>query len=188
MKEGHVVNKVEEYFIVQKGRLLHYIRSNLKINGARDAEDLLQDVMLGILEKITPSDDITNLGGYVYRSIKNRLIDSYRSNKEELSLNSEINEEKHTLLDIMADLRYDTHLEADKTILREKIFNAVDKLNNDMKAVWCAVELESHTYQELSVMWDVPLGTLLSRKRRADLKLREMLSELRSEYELGNAV
>jgi RNA polymerase sigma factor (sigma-70 family) len=179
------VNKVEEYFVAQKGRLLHYIHSNLKLSGARDAEDLLQDVMLGILEKITPSDDIANLGGYVYRSIKNRIIDSYRSSKDDVSLNMEINEEKHTLLDLMADMRYDTYQEADKTMLREKIFDALDRLNPEMKAVWCAVELESHTYQELSVLWRTPLGTLLSRKRRADMKLREMLSELRGEYEIG---
>jgi len=38
-----------------------------------------------------------------------------------------------------------------------------------------ATEFENRTYEELSEEWDVPLGTLLSRRHRALSKLNKII-------------
>jgi len=60
-------------------------------------------------------------------------------------------------------------------IAPESLFHALKQLRPDEQAVIIATEFEGQTYEELSDEWDVPLGTLLSRKHRALSKLHKQL-------------
>ena len=72
----------------------------------------------------------------------------------------------------------DTASEFEKRELQEKIYQAMDYLNDEEKAVIIATEFDGRSFRELSDAWGVPLGTLLARKSRAIKKIRQELSGL----------
>ena len=57
----------------------------------------------------------------------------------------------------------------------EILQQAILQLRPDEQAVVIATEFENQTYEELSQEWEVPIGTLLSRKHRALSKLHKIL-------------
>ena len=72
----------------------------------------------------------------------------------------------------------------DETLAEENIYadiepeilqQAIAQLRPDEQAVIIATEIEQRTYEELSEEWDVPIGTLLSRKHRSLSKLHKIL-------------
>ena len=179
MNSGHNLAKsIVDFFLSQKGKILHFIRKNLRDSAERDAEDILQDVMLYILESADPAAPIENLAAYVYRSIRNRIIDQYRKPVKTLSLDENSGGSAPALSEILSDLRYDTHNDAERREIMERIYKALDELPPEQKAVWTAVELENWHFDELAAMWDEPLGTLLARKHRASAALRSKLGDL----------
>ncbi len=180
MKSGlNITKSIIDFFKSQKGKILHFIRKNLRDSAERDAEDILQDVMLYILEYADPAVPIENLTAYIYKSIRNRIIDQYRKPKKTLSLDEPYNgEDTPAFSEILSDLSYDTHNEVERKEIMERLYKALDALPAEQKAVWSAVELEGWHFEELSLLWEEPIGTLLARKFRATAALRKKLSDL----------
>jgi DNA-directed RNA polymerase specialized sigma24 family protein len=56
------------------------------------------------------------------------------------------------------------------------IFEAMDELGAEEKAVILETEFEGKSFHRLAEEWDVPLGTLLARKSRALEKIRKRLA------------
>ena len=70
----------------ERQRLVYYVRSLLTETADMDAEDVVHDVLAKILERADPTTPLENLAAYVYRSLKNRVIDYIRTKKPTLSL------------------------------------------------------------------------------------------------------
>jgi RNA polymerase sigma factor (sigma-70 family) len=167
---------VDSFFRKEYKKLVNFVRMNLD-DRYYDAspEDIVQDVVLSLVSRLNPDTQIGNLTGYIYRSLKNRIID-YRKKKQR-TVSMEIftdrkseNYLKNTIADeaITEELDY-TNLEP------ELLHQAIAQLRPDEQAVIIATEFEHHTFEELSGEWGVPLGTLLSRKHRALSKLYRIL-------------
>jgi len=146
-------------------RLVRVVRSWIDDESDRDAEDIVQDVMEGLFERADPAAPIADLTAYVYRSVRNRVVDTYRRRR---APRSEIYAET-------ADSRY----EAGEALVRAEdqalLDAAVDALPEAQRAVIVATELEGRSFRELSAKWRVPVGTLLARKHRGIRALRKAL-------------
>jgi len=57
------------------------------------------------------------------------------------------------------------------------LFEAIDALNVDQRAVLIETEFEGRTFKELAKEWGVPVGTLLARKSRALAKIRKIFQD-----------
>ena len=146
----------------------------------KDAEDIIQDVMLKIFENVESGLNIENIGAYIYRALSNKIIDDYRTQKNNLSLDEKNwSENELSLNEILSDARYETYSEVEKNRIKERIFEAVEKLSPDQREILIATELEGLTFKELSEKWNEPIGTLLSRKHRANSFLEKELSDLK---------
>lgn len=174
---------ITDFYKKERPKLLGYIRKLLRDSTDRDAEDLVQDVMLTLYDRDEDENAVTigNLASYVYGAVKNRIIDSYRKKKNKPVYFEDVVDTVtgFTLSDILSDTKYDTHSEVEKKDIIQKIYKAVDKLNPEQKSVWIATEIEGYTFEELSLLWQTPLGTLLARKHRAVLRLRKLLAHLK---------
>jgi len=157
----------------ERQRLVNYVRSRVRDTADMDAEDVVQDVLVRILER---SDFATpeNLAAYIYRSLKNRVIDNMRTRKATMSLDAEIENGGMRLIDLLQD-RSTNALEVLQTREgRDELFNALSTLNEMERDVVVAHELEGVPFAELAEMWDIPLNTLLSHKSRAMRKLKQI--------------
>lgn len=155
------------------------MRSLIDDAADRDSEDILQDVIATILDKPDVTAPIQNIAAYVYQALRNRVIDYMRRRKKNESIDAESPDGgKRALGEILSDLRYDAAAESDRNEINRDLNNAIGKLDEYDRDIFIATEFQGLTFQELSDVWDVPIGTLLSRKSRAVKKLQKELIKI----------
>lgn len=164
------MNKTAEFFQREYKRLVRYVRRLIDDTAERDAEDIVQDVVLNIFDKADIGLPIENLSAYIYQALRNRVVDLLRKRKKTLSLS-----------DVIQASPYDTAIEVEKKEIREKLYRAIESLNDEQKTVVIATEFDDRSFRELSEEWGVPIGTLLARKSRALQKIKQELTGLVNE-------
>jgi RNA polymerase sigma factor (sigma-70 family) len=177
MKADNQRTSLDSFFKKEYNKLLNYVRKNIKeLYFNVPPEDIIQDVALNLLSKFDVDLQIENLAAYIYRSLKNKIIDEKRKTKNDLSIeyfeqNKKLNEEVISILD-------ESNIEEGKPdIDKEKLYKAIALLNPDEQEIILSTEFDKKTYIELSEKLDIPIGTLLSRKHRALAKLFKILTK-----------
>ena len=158
----------------ERERWIGYVRRLIDDAAERDGEDIVQDVIVNLFDRSDITDPVENLTAYVYRALRNRIVDYLRKRKESVSLDEGWSDkEALTLFDVLPEPQTGNLDEASRLDIRRNLVKAFSILTNDQKAVLIATELEGRTFRELSEEWGVPLGTLLARKSRAIQKIRD---------------
>jgi RNA polymerase sigma factor (sigma-70 family) len=170
-------SRLSRFLAAEWRRLVASVRSWLADTAERDAEDVVQDVAVRLLESTELAEPIRDLSAYVYRALRNRVMDLYRRRRT-ASFGQSLPEE-------LPDARAAVPGAGEE--LRQGLFAAIDRLPEAQRAVFLATELEGSSYRELSEKWGVPIGTLLARKHRAVKALRTALAHLQPEYLGGGA-
>jgi RNA polymerase sigma factor (sigma-70 family) len=170
--------KIAEFFRKERRGLLDHVRRLFTDTAERDGEDIVQDVMVSLFSAADISAPIEDLSAYIYRSLRNRVVDVFRRRKKTLSLDSPMGEQEElTALDLLSDARYDVESELERREFRRALSAAMERLNPDQRRVFIATALENRTFRELSDAWDMPVGTLLSQKHRAVGIIRSALKD-----------
>ncbi len=157
----------------ERQRFIRYVRSLLRETADMDAEDVVHDVLVKILEKADSTPPLENLGAYVYRSLKNRVIDYMRTRKSNLSLDGDRDAESAKLIDLLYDLKPNAMEVLQTEEGKKELFEALEALSQMERDVIIAHEFEGIPFKELSQVWEVPQNTLLSHKSRAIKKLKK---------------
>ncbi len=169
---------LDRFFRNEYQKLVNFVRKNLDERYYEASpEDIIQDVALGLIVKLDLDTQIGNLTGYIYRSVKNKIIDFQKKKERTVSIeNFTDRKNENYLLNTLTD---ETLAEENdySDIEPEMLQQAILQLRPDEQAVIIATEFEQRSYEELSVEWDVPIGTLLSRKHRSLSKLHKILSK-----------
>jgi RNA polymerase sigma factor (sigma-70 family) len=191
MTEKHKIS-IDAFFTAEYKKLLNYVRKNMDDRFLDTSpEDIIQDVALSILDKLDLNSQIENLAAYIYRSLKNRIIDIQRKAKNSVrteSLSGRKNENQ---------LKYDIaeEVESDENELIHyspvMLHEAITQLKPDEQAIIMSTEFKGKTFDELSRKWNIPVGTLLSRKHRALSKLNKIIlkknnTQTKIKVEYGN--
>jgi RNA polymerase sigma factor (sigma-70 family) len=172
-----------EFFSRERSRLIGYVRSLINDAADWDSEDILEDVITRIFDSPDITAPIQNIAAYVYQAIRNRVVDYMRRRKKNESLDATDPEnDNHAPSNILSDLRYDVARQSEQKEIARDLNAAINKLDEDDKAVFIATQFQGFTFQELSDMWDTPIGTLLSRKSRAMKKLQQELIKIDSAH------
>ena len=165
---------LDRFFRNEYQKLVNFIRKNLDDRYYEASpEDIIQDVALGLIDKLDLDAQIGNLTGYIYRSVKNRIIDYQKKKQRNVSIETFADRQNGNYLLNTLTLTEENEYE---NIAPETLQQAISQLRPDEQALIMATEFEHQTYEELSAEWDVPVGTLLSRKHRALSKLHRILS------------
>ncbi len=169
-------NRIAAFIREERSALVGYVRALIGDAADRDGEDIVQDVMTGILEQADPLLPLRSVSAYVYQSIRNRVVDAFRSRRKTIPLDGGDGEDVElSLSETLHDARFDTGAEVANGELRELLVAAMDRLSEGEREIVIATELEGFTFRELSELWEVPLGTLLAQKSRALAKLKESI-------------
>jgi RNA polymerase sigma factor (sigma-70 family) len=169
--------RISEFFGREWARLSGYVRRRLEDSAEEDAADLVQDVFASVFERAEFMGEIENLSAYVYRSLRNRISDSLRRRRKDLSLDAPLadSEEDLRLADVLASDDEDA-LDALQRRQREEAFEAAfQELSERERELIVANEFEGLAFREISEATGEPVGTLLSRKSRAVAKLAAAL-------------
>lgn len=173
----------EETINKERGRLLGYIRS--RVSNLEDAEDILQDV----LEQFVDKGEIMSIekaSSWLFRVAGNKIIDLYRYRQvrsNQVALNEDDGDEDAPLMlkDILPDLGQTPEDKYFQEILSDEIMTAVDQLPELQREVFIMHELDDYSFKEIEEKLNIPINTLISRKRYAVLALRKKLEEIYKE-------
>jgi RNA polymerase sigma factor (sigma-70 family) len=168
----------------EQGRLRNFIRR--RVADQADAEDILQDVFYELIEAYRLMKPIEQVGAWLYRVARNRIIDGFRKKKPEPFSDSRDPgaEDADTLSLEELFPSPDAGPEASyaRSILFEELDAALDELPEEQREVFVAHEIEGISFKELSAETGVGINTLLSRKHHAVLHLRRRLQSIYKEY------
>ncbi len=170
--------QVVDFFASEWRRLSGWVRRRLDDEASRESSDLVGEVF-SVLFARDEEDLPDNLVGYVYTSLRHRIIDRFRARKPTVSLDAPLDEEGLTLADILPFPGEDAQQNFEREELLAALHLALEELDEPSRAVVVATEFEDRSFRELSEEWQVPIGTLLSRKSRALRRLAVLLSEYR---------
>ena len=155
--------KLKAFFGKEYNSLKGYVRSRIKDSGGRDAEDIVQDVALNLFSAADRYSPINNVTGFVYRAIKNKIIDVMRGTKQSNS----IEDENETRLIEFAELLYDKSDNEYTEEMKDELKRSIMSLKPDYRDILIAIDFEGYSYRDISEETGVPEGTLMSRRHRA---------------------
>ena len=176
--------KLAQFFANEYSNIKTYVNAKIRSTSERDAEDIIHDVAVNIFSKADFSAPINNVAAFVYSSLRNRIIDLFRGKKYNVHYQDADDEDyREIILKEFADKYFIGSDNAYSNKMKAQLIEAVNELKPKYKEIIIAAEFEGYTYQELSEMWKVPIGTLLSRRHRALAVLHNLLEPVKkSEY------
>ena len=159
------MSRLAEFLRQERQALIGYVRRRIDDAADHEAEDIVQDVAVHLFDRADPTIPIQNLAAYVYRALRNRIVDFYRRKRETVGLREA---QLASGLDLLSEI--------EKEEMLEDVFEAMDRLSAEERAVILATEMEGKTFKELAEEWGIPIGTLLARKSRSLEKIRNQLT------------
>ncbi len=158
-------DKVKHIWNEFSSELYKYINS--KVKNKYDTEDILQDVFVKIYKNIDKVDELSKLKSWIYKIIKNTIIDYYRKKK-----------------DISVDIKkLEKGLEEDNNSdnINEEISKCLEKMIFELPKKYQEVielyDMKGMKHKEISEKLDVTISCSKMRVQRAKAKLKVILLE-----------
>ena len=154
---------------------------NFVYNYIRDfeiSEDIVQDTMVKLYQKKHYYKQINKFSTWLYTIAKNLAFTEFRKKKQrKITLLSQISKDDKPY-DIPAD-QPGTDQEIQSEITSKIIRKAIEGLPEKFKEVINMRDIDQLSYEEISCIVEVPIGTVKSRINRARLQLQLELKDLR---------
>jgi RNA polymerase sigma factor (sigma-70 family) len=177
-------HRINEAIQQERPRLRNFIRRRVADEG--DAEDILQDVFYELIQAYRMMKPIEQVGAWLYRVARNRIIDVFRRARPQQSLaDAVINEDGGsdlTLEDLLPSPDEGPEAAFAHAVLVDELAAAIEELPPDQRLVFVAHEVEGRSFKELAAETGVSVNTLLSRKRYAVMHLRKRLQSIHDEF------
>lgn len=141
-----------------------------------DAKDLVQDTFFKAYKALNSYHEGTNAKAWLFKILKNAYINQYRKkSRRPIQVDYEdfvsYQERDEASTTDFNDLR----IELFDNLLGDEVTIAVNALPVDFRTVILLCDIEGFTYEEISKILDVPIGTVRSRLFRARNMLKEKL-------------
>ncbi len=143
--------------------IYHLLRS--RGVGREDAEDILQESFLGLVERGRKAAEIEDVGAYLFAIARNKLARWQR--RQAIAGNSALP------LDFVDGDALDPSARAEALRVQE----ALGELPSEQREVVVLKVWDEFTFAEIAEALDIPPNTAASRYRYAREKLRELLGE-----------
>ena len=173
--------RITETITRERGQLKNFIRR--RVPDAGEAEDILQDVFIEFLEAYRLPEPIEQVGAWLYRVARNRIIDRFRKKKTQPLPEFESNEDdEHWLESMLPSSESGPEAAYARAVLLDEIYAALDELPHEQRYVFIANELDGRSFKELATESGLSVNTMLARKRYAILFLRQRLQTIHDEF------
>jgi RNA polymerase sigma factor (sigma-70 family) len=144
-------------------------RARMILRSEEDAEDAVQEVMVGLLEAPHLLTAVDHVAGWLYTLVRRRAIDRVRS-----EVRRKAREEEVGVAELFAGTP-DPEAFMESEDAARVVAAAVEELPETLRAAFVANGLQGITFRELSEQTGVPMGTLMARKKKAVDSIRARL-------------
>jgi RNA polymerase sigma-70 factor (ECF subfamily) len=176
LDKAHLDKIFEEEFLPHANALKTFA-FHLTFND-EEANDLVQETFFKAYKFIDKYQEGTNAKAWLFKILKNAYINEYRKRSkrpvkvdyEEVTAYHEGEDDRVTgYLDLREDIF--------KAMMGDEVTQALNSLPLDFRTVILLCDIEGFTYEEISKIIDVPIGTVRSRLFRARNLLKEKLKK-----------
>jgi RNA polymerase sigma factor (sigma-70 family) len=161
----------------ERQRFIAFARALLRDASEIDPEDVLHDVLAKLLGKPSLELPLDRMTAYIYRSLRNRVVDHMRTRTRHVSLDEDGDDNDDRSHPKLIDLLHSVHPDALEILQSDQgkraLFEALDSLSDIERTVVIGHELEGSSFKELAARLRMPVNTLLSHKARAMKKLEK---------------
>jgi len=143
-----------------------------------DAKDLVQETYLKAFRFLNSFQQGTNAKAWLFRILKNSFINDFRKkSKQPAKVDYQEVESYYNSDDVDVSMTTDLRVETVQHMIGDEVSNALNVLAVDFRTVIILCDLEGFTYEEMSKILDIPIGTVRSRLHRARNLLKEKLQK-----------
>jgi RNA polymerase sigma-70 factor (ECF subfamily) len=167
--------KLKDFFAEEYQSLKSYVNYRIQSNVNRDAEDIIQDVALKLFSSADRYAPINNVAGFVYRSIRNKIIDVMRASKRTSAYDDNDIKASESIEETQ-----DLETVYDSDDLKKQLHELVFNLKKDYKDIIIAYDFQGYSYKEISQSTGISEGTLMSRRHRAIAMLHQQIEHKHS--------
>lgn len=160
----HLMNRYEQ-------KLLRYIHRITAVS-KEEGEDVLQDVFLKVYQNLRDVDESLSFSSWIYRITHNQVISQHRKRSARPQI-SHVDDEVYQNIASEFDLVRDV----DRTLLKERLSIALEKLDEKYRDVLILKFLEEKSYDEISDILKKPSGTIGTLINRAKKQLAKHICQ-----------
>lgn len=146
-----------------------------------DANDLVQDTFIKAFRFMDNFQDGTNEKAWLFKIMKNGFINDYRRKTNKPvhfsfdTIYEQGDSEDSDDLNEIADKDYIQTTDAYKGLIGDEVTRALESLQSDYRQIILLADIEEFSYEELSEILEIPIGTVRSRLFRARNLLKDKL-------------
>jgi len=146
------------------------------VRNSDDAQDLVQETYYKAYKSYHQFQGGTNSKAWMFMILKNTFINNYRKLKREPS-KVDYDEIEDIYENIKSEQSKDNNLDLDfyNNLFDDDLSSALADLPEKMKEVFLLCDLEGYSYEEISEIVDIPIGTVRSRLHRTRKLLQDEL-------------
>jgi RNA polymerase sigma-70 factor (ECF subfamily) len=139
------------------------------VHNKSNAEDLVQETYLKALRSFASFQPATNFRAWMFRILRNTFLSSCSTLDRRMTI--EIDSEEDLLV-LPATSATPESLLIDRS-RKNAVQNAIEQLPVTFREVILLCDVEDASYQEISEILSIPMGTVMSRLARARKAVRE---------------
>jgi RNA polymerase sigma factor (sigma-70 family) len=175
--------RITEAVAAQRARLQRFVRRY--VLDREEAEDILQDVFYELVDAYRLTKPIEQVGAWLYRVARNRIIDRFRKRKHAPLLEENWLDENGEALrwdELLPSAEDGPEAALARQVLMEQVGAAIADLPAAHREIFVAHELEGRSFKDLAAEMNISINTLLSRKHAAVNALRSRLQTIYQEF------
>ncbi len=165
-REGNVATDMKRDLIALLPRLRRFARSLTR--SAAEADDLVQDACLRALSRSDQWDPTQPLDRWMFRITRNLWISEIRKRQVRMGQGQVPAEEAHELVTVET---------GEAAVASSDLHSKIASLPEELSSVLLSVSVEGFSYAEAAQLFDIPVGTVMSRVHRARKALAASLAE-----------
>ncbi|MCK5032276.1 MAG: sigma-70 family RNA polymerase sigma factor [Calditrichia bacterium] len=147
-----------------------------------DAEDILQETFLTVIQKIDMFDGRSSFFTWIYRIATNTALMKLRKKKPQyIDLPDNPDFQESIESKVFIDWSQDASLNVQNAEVKKLLYEAIDELSEIYKTVFILRDIEQLSIKETSKILNITEENVKIRLRRARQHLRDKLSEYFSE-------
>jgi RNA polymerase sigma factor (sigma-70 family) len=176
--------KAAEAFHREQAGLWRFIRKRMPTR--QDAEDILQDVFLELIEAYRVPEPLEQAGAWMFRVARNRIIDWFRKRRPDATIDADTvapDGEPKALKDLLPSPDAGPDAIYARGVMVERLLAALDELPADQRRVFIAHEIDGRSFRDIAAETGERINTLLSRKRYAIRRLQQQLRDVYNDSE-----
>lgn len=155
------------------------------LKNSEEAYDAAQEVCIKLWKQLGTFKGQSKLSTWIYRMTTNQCLDILRKNKRKgqeisLFLDEELGEEEKLTDQTAIWQDISSHMEQKE--LGEVLKQGIGELKEDYRVIIVLRDIEQRSYEEISDILDISLGTVKSRLSRARSTLKKILEQNKEPY------